>query len=315
MSQWSLANLSKSRRQPPERSEFRNGEISDRREMAGATALGARQPGDFGMNPASRLARELGQLAHVLDATEFARYLCFLALRSPSIVASRTLVPADRLMTSNVAMSIDGKRIVVPVGEITALIKGHDPTPTFGAMREMYAGNVYLAPFERGFKARTVVDLGSNRGLFSVLAAIVLGADTVVGVEPSTYYQPVLARLIEANGLESRGIHRIAAFASSQPGPGKVTIDEIMNRYGMDRIEFLKCDIEGGEFDVFLRNNAFLAKVDRIAMELHPEKGDVEALCRALAQSGFRPKVTDQFGSDAPTNQGHYLFASRMGRI
>jgi 23S rRNA U2552 (ribose-2'-O)-methylase RlmE/FtsJ len=267
------------------------------------------------MNPASRLARELGQLAHVLDATEFARYMCFLIVRSPSILADRTLVPADRLMNSDVAMTVGGKRIVVPVGEITALIDGHDPTPTFGAMREMYAGNVYLAPFEPGFKARTVVDLGSNRGLFSILAAIVLGAETVVGIEPSTYYQPVLARLIEANGLDARGVHRIAAFASSEPGPGKVTIDEIMDRFGMERIEFLKCDIEGGEFDVFLRNNAFLAKVDRIAMELHPTVGDVAALRQALTESGFNAKVTDQFGDDAPAREGLYLFASRVERV
>jgi len=230
-------------------------------------------------------------------------------------MASRTLVPADRLMGSNVVMTVGGKRIVVPVGEITALIEARDPTPTFGAMREMYAGNVYLAPFESGFRARTVVDLWSIRGLVSILAAIALGAHTVVGVEPSTYYQPVLARLVEANGLESRGIHRVSAFVSSESGPGKVTIDEIMNRYGMDRIEFLKCDIEGGEFDVFLQNNAFLAKVDRLAMELHPKEGDVEALCRALSERGFRPKVTDQFGNDAPSKQGHYLYATRTGHV
>lgn len=267
------------------------------------------------MNPATRLAREIGQLARVLDATDFARYMCFLLLRSPSILASRTLVPADRMMTARVAMSVGGKRIIVPVGEITALIESQDRTPTFGAMREMYAGNVYLAPFEEGFKARTVVDLGSNCGLFSILAAIVLGAETVVGVEPSIYYQPVLTRLVEVNGLDPMGVHQIAAFASSGPGPGKVTIDEIMNRFGMDRIEFLKCDIEGGEFDVFLRNNAFLDKVDRIAMELHPEKGDVDALRQALIERGFVPKITDQFGNDAASKEGHYLFATRIGRL
>jgi len=267
------------------------------------------------MNPAFRLARELGQLAHVLDPAQFAQYLYYIVLRSPSIVAARTLVPADRCMTSKIAMTVGGKRIVVPVDEITALIEARDPTPTFGAMREMYAGNVYLAPFEPGFKARTVVDLGSNRGLFSVLAAIVLGAETVVGVEPSTYYQPALARLVETNGLELRGIHRIAAFASSEPGPGKVTVDEIMNGYGMDRIEFLKCDIEGGEFDVFLRNNAFLARVDRIAMELHPKEGDIDPLCRVLVESGFKLKVTNQFGKEAPWEKGHYLFATRAERF
>ena len=94
-----------------------------------------------------------------------------------------------------------------------------------------------------------------------------------------------------------------------------MTIDEIMKRFGMDRIEFLKCDIEGGEFDVFLRNNAFLAKVDRIAMELHPEEGDVAALRQALTESGFNSKVTDQFGNDAGSKEWNYLFASRVGGV
>lgn len=266
------------------------------------------------MNPLSRLARELGQLANVLDAIQFARYLGYLVLKSPSILKAGTLVPADRLMTGDVDMIVGNKRIIVPVGEITELLEGHDRTPTFGAMREMYANNVYLAPFAQGVKARTVVDLGSNRGLFSVLAAIVLEAETVVGVEPSTYYEPVLARLIKANGLEMRGIHRVNAFASSELGAGKVTIDEIMNRYGMDRIEFLKCDIEGGEFDVFLKNNAFLDKVDRIAMELHPEEGDIDALGKALARSGFMLKPTDRFAGEAPLRQAHYLVATRAAR-
>ena len=107
-------------------------------------------------------------------------------------------------MTGNVAMTIGGKSIVVPVGEITEMLEGHDPTPTFGMMREMFASNVYLAPFDSRLKARNVVDLGSNRGLFSVLSAIILDAEMVVGVEPSIYYQPVLARLIDANSLQSR---------------------------------------------------------------------------------------------------------------
>lgn len=267
------------------------------------------------MNPLTRLARELRQLARVLDAPQFALYVGHLVARAPSIVGAASLVPADHAMTDEVAMTIGGKRIIVPVGVIAALLAEHDPTPTFGAMREMYASNVYLAPFGPRLKAPIVVDLGSNRGLFSILAAIVLEADTVVGVEPSIFYEPVLARLLTANRLNDRAIHRITAFASSQAGAGKVTIDEIIGRFGMDRIDFLKCDIEGAEFDVFLRNNAFLEKVDRIAMELHHREGDIDALGAVLAQHGFRLKPTDQFGGEAPLRRANYLFATRADRF
>jgi len=43
-----------------------------------------------------------------------------------------------------------------------------------------------------------------------------------------------------------------------------------MDLYQIDRIDFLKCDIEGGEWDIF-RNLSpdTLKKIDRIAMEAH----------------------------------------------
>ena len=285
----------------------------EKRRDQGDASIGAGEceilDGGAPMNPIARLARELRQLARTLDAADFARYLTCVARTCPAILETRSLVPADRLMTGNIAMKIGGKSIVVPVSEITEMLEGHDPTPTFGMMRELFAGNVYLAPFDSNLKARNVVDLGSNRGLFSVLSSIVLDAEMVVGVEPSRYYQPVLERLIDANSLQSREIHRIVAFASSVSGDNKVTMDEILQRHGMDRINFLKCDIEGGEFDLFLRNNAFLSKVDNIGMELHSEEGDIDALCRALVEHGFRPKVTDQFGNETSSKSASYLFA------
>jgi hypothetical protein len=98
---------------------------------------------------------------------------------------------------------------------------------------------------------------------------------------------------------------------SSEPGPGKVTVAEIMTHYALDRIGFLKCDIEGAEFDVFLRNNCFLEKVDAVAMEIHPEWGEPARLQQALEDHGLRAWTTDQFGRLIAAKQGQYLFAKR----
>ena len=266
------------------------------------------------MDPISRLARELKQLSGMLEAPDMARYLGHLVLTSPAIVASRTLVAADRRMNRLITVRLRDKRIRVPVGEITVLLGADDPTPTFGAVREMYAGNIYLAPFAPDLRVETAVDLGANRGLFSVLAAVVLEARTIVGIEPSAYYEPVFACLVRANRLEGCGLHRITAFGASMPGAGRVTLEEVMARFGMDRIGFLKCDIEGGEFDIFLNNNRFLERVDNIAMELHSIQGDSGKLLPVLEAHGFGVRVMDQMQRAVAIEHGHYLYAARSWR-
>lgn len=99
------------------------------------------------MNAARRLVRELRQLSGILDTTDMARYLANIALAAPSILASHSLVSADRRMNGVIKVSFCDKSIIVPVDEITRLMGDLDLTPTFGAVREMYSGNVYLAPF------------------------------------------------------------------------------------------------------------------------------------------------------------------------
>lgn len=267
------------------------------------------------MSPLTRLVRELRQLRGMLSPADFTRYLYAVAVQFPAIARERSLVPADRQMLRTIACSVTGGTIRVPVGEMTRLLEGRDPTPTFGAIREMYASNVYLAPFGPRLRASNVIDLGSNRGLFAVLTAVALKAHTVVGVEPSAAFESVFKTLLGANDMLGDGIHRITAFAASTPGQHKVTVEEIMGRYGMDKVGFLKCDIEGAEFDVFLRNNDFLERVDAIAMEVHPTHGDPAHLRQAIEDHGLHAWATDQFGRNCGMDQCHYLFAKRWREV
>ncbi len=267
------------------------------------------------MNPAARLIRELGQLRRVLTSAHFGRYCLALAGSAPIVLGRRSLVPADRAMRGAMPFHVRGAEIRVPLDEMARLLEHHDQTPSFGGAREMYAANVYLGAFRPDLSADSVVDLGSNRGLFLLLGAKVLKARVLVGVEPEPVFTPVFAALADANGLPRDAYARYERLVGSAPGPSTMTVGEIMDAHALARIGFLKCDIEGGEFDVFLNDGSFLDRVDNIAMELHPSEGDVALIVDKLVRAGFACVTTDQFMRPVPPRGGHYLYASSKGDL
>jgi hypothetical protein len=147
--------------------------------------------------------------------------------------------------------------------------------------------------------------------MFLMLAARVLESELTIGVEPQLFYDAAFETLRHANGLDTGKFVRIAKRASAVGGDDRVTVEEIMDENAVSSIGFLKCDIEGGEFDVFLENSEFLSRVENIAMKLHPAAGDVSRLLEVLVSYGFRVVVTNQFGRPVDPRSGHYLYAWR----
>lgn len=70
-------------------------------------------------------------------------------------------------------------------------------------------------------------------------------------------------------------------------------IDEqtFLRTYQLDRIDFLKCDIEGSEFELFRSDSALLARTRQLAVEVHDFAGDRHAFARLLADAGFEVRV------------------------
>lgn len=108
-------------------------------------------------------------------------------------------------------------------------------------------------------KGDVVLDLGSSEGYFSSWAT-----------ERGAEVYCVDARINYAVGphdgfCEVRG-ETLGAFII--PGKGNVPMKSLkttMDEIGKD-IDFIKCDIEGGEYEIF---NCHLSKVQFIAMEFH----------------------------------------------
>jgi FkbM family methyltransferase len=167
----------------------------------------------------------------------------------------------------------------------------------------------------------TVVDIGANMGFFACKAARAAKNGHVFAVEPVTNYVEKIKENVGRNNLANVTILPVAV--SGKPGeqititvwytksgepktdsvhpeaahPQRVehqtatalTLEEIFTNGKIDHCDFLKIDIEGGEYDFFDGIPEDLwKKIDRIAMETHPMKGrEPLELSNRLEQNGF----------------------------
>ena len=65
-----------------------------------------------------------------------------------------------------------------------------------------------------------------------------------------------------------------------------MTIPELLQKHGLDKVDLLKMDIEGSEFALF-KSPEWLNVVLAICMEVHPDYGNVQDIIRTLTQHRF----------------------------
>lgn len=139
--------------------------------------------------------------------------------------------------------------------------------------------------------ARTVIDLGSHIGISLLYFRARFPEARILGVEPDPRNWRLLAQNVDAlprvetrcaavTGADGwREMHLASDRHSSSVMSGvpaerrarvqAVTLDSLVAEFGADRIDLLKIDIEGAEWDV-LSNAASLEQVDAVVGELHP---------------------------------------------
>lgn len=259
------------------------------------------------MSALVRLLRDAGAVARRADVPSALRWEWALLRSLPSCVRQSSLTPADRSWLSGGATFRPSRHARVRL-----------PGPYTAGAREMYCRNVYL---RTGLEMPTrgwVVDLGANRGLFSVWAAC-SGAD-VVAVEAQQGFAPQISSLAAVNGVSER-VHMETAMASGVEVPGAtvgvladdtrwatasdsvgerpaaLSMPDIMTKYDIDEIGLLKVDIEGGEFAVFAEEDlSWLRGVREIVLEIHPDHGDVLAMLDRVERQGFSIDLRDNDG-------------------
>jgi FkbM family methyltransferase len=190
---------------------------------------------------------------------------------------------------------------------------------------EMYGRRVYFAyPELRIGLGDVVLDLGANQGLFTVLASRI-GA-RCIAVEMQSGMLTLIGRNLAANKCHAEIVHGIIGSkagvcsdlalmrAASHFGldPPVISLNGLVEEFRLPRIDFLKIDIEGSEFDLFAHDTEWLGITKRIAMEVHGTHGDPEGIAHALSSAGFHVRRrTAALAQIEVLNTSGYLYAFR----
>jgi FkbM family methyltransferase len=139
---------------------------------------------------------------------------------------------------------------------------------------------------------RTILDLGANIGMASVYFNRLFPSAEIACVEPSPQNLPILKDVLALNQIRCR-VFDVAigseegeidlylapnpADNSSAPSSNhlevvrvpQMSVPQVMQQMGWDRIDLLKLDVEGAEKFVLTENNSWLQNVRHIVGESH----------------------------------------------
>lgn len=192
-----------------------------------------------------------------------------------------------------------------------------------GFAREFHDDIYRLADLALG-EGDVFVDVGANVGVVSIPVASRFPDARVFAFEPAPKTFDILQQNLRDNGIgnvtainkavnaDGRDLELMVmhgdsgasnAFASEavvsrvqSETLGELvrveatTLDEVFNEYGIVRCAMMKLDCEGAEHEI-LRTTGILERIDRIAMELHIDLSDLEAMSRDEFTDAFLADV------------------------
>lgn len=164
---------------------------------------------------------------------------------------------------------------------------------------------------------QTIVDIGANRGYFSLFAAQNSPNVRIYAIEPFATTFQILRKNIRANHFESR-IEPLSFALSSENGhspfylgedlldnsllkivsdkPDTVLVEtrslaSFMDSFDLIHIDMLKMNCEGSEYDILMNApQTYLQRIQRIRLEYHTPKPEltIDVLKLHLENQGFR---------------------------
>ena len=204
----------------------------------------------------------------------------------------------------------------------------------FGSIYECWLSKEYFPqmPYALPEKAR-IVDIGASIGLFTLYVAAQYPRSRVFSYEPVPDSFELLIDNVRRNHFENRvkasnaavsstggestfhvGNHNVLASLFAKGGQSltvkTLTLDDIVSEVG--KIDFLKLDAEGAEYEILLKAKlTTLKKISAISLEYHDHitPHNHSEILKTLENNGFKTKISAQH----PGQVTGIIFASRMG--
>jgi FkbM family methyltransferase len=174
----------------------------------------------------------------------------------------------------------------------------------------VYVQNEYELAWLDWPSLRTVVDVGAHVGAFTVWAAERCPKARMLAIEPNPAVFQHLVENVAANGLHDRvqtrqvalGDHvgeafldvrefsewtRVLPTADGRGHPVHLTtLEQVLDAAHFDRVDFLKMDCEGSEYDILLTApDRVLGRIQALICEYHPglahDDGELRSRLRA----------------------------------
>ena len=177
---------------------------------------------------------------------------------------------------------------------------------------------------ESGLSGATVIDIGANKGVFSIYMSRAAGPNgKLIAFEAQPELGEHLLAVKQSFGLDNmtlvnKGLSSAAGTLTmrrSEAGSGMasfhsaasseleeveipvIRLDDYVDEHAVGPVAFIKCDVEGHELDVFRGGAALLARdKPTLLFECHDDEADRGELFEFLSQLGY---------------DGYFFFVSR----
>lgn len=166
-------------------------------------------------------------------------------------------------------------------------------------LKELYEYNIYEKFFEVN-EGDVVLDIGASVGPFTK-SIIDKNPGKVICVEPSSAEFPTLVKNFRNNinvllvnaaiGSENKSAVENKEIYGDDKLSEQITFKSLLDAFNVNKIDFLKIDCEGGEYDIFTKENlSILKEVPKIVMEVHLRSKEHKEKFR-----NFRDNILSEF--------------------
>ena len=231
----------------------------------------------------SKLVKEIVNVFRCMEVLEATKWGGLLFLFSPKVIREGSLGRVDEAFGSNLRFRTGDQKFSFEQCSV-------------GLVREIIGNECYIPAHEmKNF--RNILDLGANCGVFTAFALANSPKANVVAVEA----QSGLVEVAKSNISRSRSFSSRVEFFNAYVGEenafirqlttGSPDVDKFSPEGYIAKVgicDFLKCDVEGAEYDFITPSASWLRAVRRISLEYQGTWSDGEGLAKILESHGFQ---------------------------